>query len=200
VRFVIGALLGLVVAMTIVFHESGSRWLQMALSQPQYEGEQDSPAMEAVSHDRATESVLPTANADGRETAPESVITEDVITESAITEGVSSERVRSESVSFERATDTDTETGNENAAALAPQPSRSAHKAWSAFRSETSAAGFAAQLTRQLKREFTAVKLGPGKYEVRFYFDSNGERDEILREIADMTGFYPGEQNRALLL
>ena len=61
--------------------------------------------------------------------------------------------------------------------------------AWSPFRSETSAKGFAARLQRQLSQEFQVIKTGPGRYEVGFHFESDPERTDVLKAINEITGF-----------
>jgi len=61
--------------------------------------------------------------------------------------------------------------------------------AWSPFRSETSAKGFAARLARQLSQEFRVIKTGPGRYEVGFHFESDVERSDVLNAINEITGF-----------
>ncbi len=61
--------------------------------------------------------------------------------------------------------------------------------AWSPFRSETSAKGFAARLERQLSQEFQVMKTGPGRYEVGFHFKSDAERFDVLKAINEITGF-----------
>jgi hypothetical protein len=61
--------------------------------------------------------------------------------------------------------------------------------AWSPFRSETSAKGFAARLERQISREFQVIKTGPGRYEVGFLFESDPERTDVLKAINEITGF-----------
>lgn len=61
--------------------------------------------------------------------------------------------------------------------------------AWSPFRSETSANGFASTLEKQLTHEFRVIKTGPGRYEVGFHFNSQNDRSVILSAINDLTGF-----------
>ena len=61
--------------------------------------------------------------------------------------------------------------------------------AWSPFRSETSAKGFAARLEHQLSQEFRVIKTGPGRYEVGFHFKSDAERFDVLKAINEITGF-----------
>lgn len=67
--------------------------------------------------------------------------------------------------------------------------SRQFQVAWSPFRSETSANGFAAQLKHHLAHDFLVIKTGPGRYEVGFHFESNTDRTVILSAINDLTGF-----------
>lgn len=66
--------------------------------------------------------------------------------------------------------------------------------AWSPFRSETSANGFAARLERQLAHEFHVVRTAPGHYEVGFEFDSDPERISVLEDIRAFTGYSPAMQ------
>lgn len=61
--------------------------------------------------------------------------------------------------------------------------------AWSPFKSETSARGFAARLERQVSQEFQVIKMGPGRYEVGFLFESEPERSAVLNAINEITGF-----------
>jgi hypothetical protein len=59
---------------------------------------------------------------------------------------------------------------------------------WIPFRSEVSARGFATRLQRQVLTEFLVVKIGPGKYEVGFHYNSDKERTDILHNINSLTG------------
>ena len=61
--------------------------------------------------------------------------------------------------------------------------------AWSPFRSETSARGFAATLEHQVSQKFQVIKTGPGIYEVGFHFESGPERSDVLNAINEITGF-----------
>ncbi|MDZ7684838.1 MAG: hypothetical protein U5O39_07365 [Gammaproteobacteria bacterium] len=63
--------------------------------------------------------------------------------------------------------------------------------AWSPFRSETSARGFARKLREQTTHEFEVVRVGPGHYEVGFEFESSDERDTILNAVESVTGYVP---------
>ncbi len=60
---------------------------------------------------------------------------------------------------------------------------------WSAFRSETSANGFAAMLQSQLSSPFTVIKSAPGHYEVGFYYKSEKVRAERLAAIEAITSY-----------
>jgi hypothetical protein len=72
--------------------------------------------------------------------------------------------------------------------------------AWSPFRSETSAKGFASKLTKQLAHDFQVIKTGPGRYEVGFHFDSQRDRKIILSAINDLTGFESTQPPRIVQL
>jgi hypothetical protein len=72
--------------------------------------------------------------------------------------------------------------------------------AWSPFRSETSAKGFASKLTKQLAHNFQVIKTGPGRYEVGFHFDSQRDRKIILSAINDLTGFESTQPPRIVQL
>ena len=61
--------------------------------------------------------------------------------------------------------------------------------AWSPFRSQTSAKGFAAKLEKQLGQDFRVIRTGPGRYEVGFHFDTKASRLVVLSAISDLTGF-----------
>lgn len=66
--------------------------------------------------------------------------------------------------------------------------------AWMAFRSETSAAGFAKKLSLQLQRTFEVQRQGPGRYLVGFHYASEQERQRVLSSIEQTTGYsMPGE-------
>jgi hypothetical protein len=80
------------------------------------------------------------------------------------------------------------------------QDSRLFQVAWSPFRSETSAKGFASKLRKQLAHDFQVVKAGPGKYEVGFRFDSQRDRKIILSAINDLTGFESTQPPRIVQL
>lgn len=71
-----------------------------------------------------------------------------------------------------------------------PEPAaRLFQVAWSPFRSETSAKGFAAKLEQQLAQDFRVIRTGPGRYEVGFDFDTKASRLVVLSAISDLTGF-----------
>jgi hypothetical protein len=72
--------------------------------------------------------------------------------------------------------------------------------AWSPFRSETSAKGFASKLRKQLAHDFQVVKTRPGRYEVGFRFDSQRDREIILGAINDLTGFESTQPPRIVQL
>ena len=72
--------------------------------------------------------------------------------------------------------------------------------AWSPFRSETSARGFASKLKQQLAHDFQVIKTGPGRYEVGFHFDSQSDRKIILSAINDLTGFESTQPPRIVQL
>jgi hypothetical protein len=80
------------------------------------------------------------------------------------------------------------------------QDSRMFQVAWSPFRSETSAKGFASKLRKQLAHDFQVVKTGPGRYEVGFRFDSQRDRKIILGAINDLTGFESTQPPRIVQL
>jgi hypothetical protein len=80
------------------------------------------------------------------------------------------------------------------------QESRLFQAAWSPFRSETSAKGFASKLRKQLAHDFQVVKTGPGRYEVGFRFDSQRDREIILGAINDLTGFESTQPPRIVQL
>jgi hypothetical protein len=80
------------------------------------------------------------------------------------------------------------------------QDSRMFQVAWSPFRSETSAKGFASKLRKQLAHDFQVVKTGPGSYEVGFRFDSQRDRRIILSAINDLTGFESTQPPRIVQL
>ena len=80
------------------------------------------------------------------------------------------------------------------------QDSRLFQVAWSPFRSETSAKGFASKLRKQLAHDFQVVKTGPGRYEVGFRFDSQRDRKIILGAINDLTGFESTQPPRIVQL
>ncbi len=63
--------------------------------------------------------------------------------------------------------------------------------AWSPFRSETSARGFAKKLEQEVAHDFRVVKAGPGRYEVGFDFSSKPERSSVLDAIKAFTGYSP---------
>lgn len=67
--------------------------------------------------------------------------------------------------------------------------SRQFQVAWSPFRRQTSANGFAAQLKHHLAHDFLVIKTGPGRYEVGFHFESDTDRTVVLSAINDLTGF-----------
>lgn len=69
------------------------------------------------------------------------------------------------------------------------QPAPERQVAWTSFRSERSATGFAEKLSSQLSREFQVVKEGPGRYQVVFSYFSEAERAAVLGEIEAITGF-----------
>ena len=80
------------------------------------------------------------------------------------------------------------------------QDSRLFQVAWSPFRSETSAKGFALKLRKQLAHDFQVVKTGPGRYEVGFRFDSQRDRETILGAINALTGFESTQPPRIVQL
>ncbi len=61
--------------------------------------------------------------------------------------------------------------------------------AWTPFRSEASASGFATKLENQLGQAFRIIKVGPGQYEVGFEFTTDVDRVSVLEAIARLTGF-----------
>ncbi len=61
--------------------------------------------------------------------------------------------------------------------------------AWSPFRSEASARGFARHLQVQTGHEFRVLKAAPGKYEVGFAFDTEEERTTRLDAVRQLTGY-----------
>ena len=67
--------------------------------------------------------------------------------------------------------------------------------AWTRFRSEASARGFASRLGEALDMAFETVRVGPGNYEVGFYFSDETQRDEALTALEAFTGY---RANRAL--
>lgn len=71
--------------------------------------------------------------------------------------------------------------------------------AWSPFRSETSARGFASNLNSQLDEQFRVVRRGPGRYEVGFDYRTEAERQEILSAILAFTGYAPVDSRSAKL-
>ena len=113
-----------------------------------------------------------------------------------------------------------TETEPENNSALSPEPDQSQmptsaaagqvslqtepvavgraprfQVAWTRFRSEASARGFATRLGEALDMAFETVRVGPGNYEVGFYFIDETQRDEALTALEAFTGY---RANRAL--
>lgn len=67
--------------------------------------------------------------------------------------------------------------------------------AWTRFRSEASARGFANRLGEVLDMAFETIRVGPGNYEVGFYFSDETQRDEALTALEAFTGY---RANRAL--
>ncbi len=67
--------------------------------------------------------------------------------------------------------------------------------AWTRFRSQASARGFATRLGEALDMAFETVRVGPGNYEVGFYFIDETQRDEALTALEAFTGY---RANRAL--
>ena len=61
--------------------------------------------------------------------------------------------------------------------------------AWTRFRSEASARGFASRLGEALDMAFETVRVGPGNYEVGFYFSDETQRDEALTALEAFTGY-----------
>ncbi len=68
------------------------------------------------------------------------------------------------------------------------QPERAAgfQAAWTPFRSETSAKGFASRLSQQLDGSFRVIKRAPGRYEVGFDYRTEAERKTLLEAIAGL--------------
>ena len=63
--------------------------------------------------------------------------------------------------------------------------------AWIPFRSEVSARGFATKLQQQTETDYQVRKMGAGRYEVGFLYESDIERLSILHSIFVLTGFEP---------
>lgn len=60
---------------------------------------------------------------------------------------------------------------------------------WKPFRSQTSATGFAASLSRRLPDEFVVLKTAPGNYEVGFHFNNPVQQKTVLDAVAGITGY-----------
>ena len=61
--------------------------------------------------------------------------------------------------------------------------------AWTRFHSEASARGFATRLGEALDMAFETIRVGPGNYEVGFYFSDETQRDEALTALEAFTGY-----------
>ena len=61
--------------------------------------------------------------------------------------------------------------------------------AWTRFRSEASARGFATRLEKELDVPFEATRVGPGNYEVGFYYNEETQREETLTALEAFTGY-----------
>ena len=59
---------------------------------------------------------------------------------------------------------------------------------WEPFHSQMSAEGFAKRLSRELQHSFRVERQGAGAYQVVFDVNSQGERDLLLAQIAEITG------------
>jgi hypothetical protein len=59
---------------------------------------------------------------------------------------------------------------------------------WAPFHSERSATGFARGLSRHFEYPFSVRRSGPGAYQVIFPYDSPDQRENMLMEIAELTG------------
>lgn len=79
------------------------------------------------------------------------------------------------------------ETGAEEDAASQP----SFQVAWSPFRSEASATGFASELQARTDHPFVVTRIGVGRYQVGFEFETAEEREALLAAIDRFTGYMP---------
>ena len=72
----------------------------------------------------------------------------------------------------------------------APEPAESPdarfQSAWTPFRSETSARGFARRLSTQIGSDLRVIKTAPGRYEVGFDYISEAERLRMLASIENL--------------
>jgi hypothetical protein len=59
---------------------------------------------------------------------------------------------------------------------------------WVPFHSERSADGFARSLSRHFEYPFSVRRAGPGAYQVIFAYASSDQRENMLMEIAELTG------------
>lgn len=76
-----------------------------------------------------------------------------------------------------------------------PEPDPIFQVAWIPFRSEASASGFAEKLSLQIGKEFQAVRVGAGHYQVGFLYHNPKERAEILDAIESITGYRVAERS-----
>ena len=70
-----------------------------------------------------------------------------------------------------------------------PEPAPRFQVAWTRFRSEASARGFAARLEEELGIAFDTVRVSAGNYEVGFYYREENQRDETLTALEAFTGY-----------
>jgi|GEM_PF-2415784 hypothetical protein len=69
------------------------------------------------------------------------------------------------------------------------EPAPKFQVAWTRFRSEASARGFANRLEEELGVAFDTVRVSAGNYEVGFYYREKTQRDETLSALEAFTGY-----------
>lgn len=59
---------------------------------------------------------------------------------------------------------------------------------WVPFRSQMSAEGFAARLTKETQHPFRVTRQGPGRYQVNFAYANEAQRHQLAQQIRAATG------------